>query len=366
MTGFEELEMKLGRMRGYMDEKGFNAVLLGTQHNFSWITGGGDNQIIHGNETGFVHVLVTGDKVYLITNNIEMPRVMAEEAAGLGFHPVEYLWTGGDVGKEVQKIVGKGKVAADHGFPGAVNAAQELSLLRVPLTEGETSRYRWLAEHCTVAMEQTMHVVEPEMDELEIQGLISGKLMARGIYPVVLLVGTDERIFNFRHPMPTEKKLEKYCMVVICAQRWGLVLNMTRLVHFGSIPHETASRYEALLQVDMAYIASSRPGNSMNDVWKAGSREYEKQGFKGEELKHYQGGTCGYLTREQGLHPAGAYVIQDGDIIAHNPTIAGTKIEDSILVTGNGFEVLTLSESWPSTEISYGSVTLRRPEILER
>jgi antitoxin VapB len=164
--------------------------------------------------------------------------------------------------------------------------------------------------------------------------------------------------------MPTEKRLEKYCMVVICAQRWGLILSMTRLIHFGSIPDEISSRYEALGQVDMAYITASRPGNGMGDVWKAGTGEYAKQGFEGEELKHYQGGTGGYLTREQGLHPKNAYVIQSGDIIAHNPTITGTKIEDSILVKDDGFEVLTLSDAWPSKEITYGGVTLTRPQIL--
>lgn len=104
----------------------------------------------------------------------------------------------------------------------------------------------------------------------------------------------------------------------------------------------------------------------MKDVFTAGEEEYEKHGFKGEELKHYQGGTGGYLTREQGLHPQIEYVIQEGEVIAHNPTITGTKIEDSILVKDGGFDVLTLTESWPAREISYSGVTLKRPEILVR
>jgi len=366
MTKQEELSAKLQKIRGFMKQNHYAGVLFGAQHNFSWLTGGGDNQIIHGSELGFVNMLVTEDGIYLITNNIEMPRVTAEETAGLSLEKIEFLWTKGDLKKEVLHIVGKGKVAADFPFPGCVHEAERLSLLRVPLTENEVVRYRELAALCNAAMEQTMHEVRPGMDEFAIQGLIGGKLMAQGVYPVVLLVGTDERIFNFRHPMPTQKKLEKYCMVVICAQRWGLILNMTRLVHFGAISAEIDARYEALHQVDMAYIAASRPGNSMGEVWKAGSEEYAKQGFKGEELKHYQGGTCGYLTREQGLHPGNGYVIQEGEIIAHNPTITGTKLEDSILVKKSGFEVLTLSKAWPSKEISYGGVNLKRPKILVR
>jgi Xaa-Pro aminopeptidase len=366
MTKREELTVKLQRIREFGKQKGYGGVLLASQHNFSWIAGGGDNQIIHGSELGFVYVLVTGEAVCVITNNIEMPRVTAEEIGGLDLEQVEFLWTAGNPLDEARKIVGRGKIAADVPLPGCVHEAEALSLLRVPLTDAEVTRYRELAGLCTASMEETLREVNPGMSEFQIQGLIGGKLMDRGIYPVVLLVGTDERIFDFRHPMPTEKKLERYCMVVICAQRWGLILNMTRLAHFGAIPEEVSSRYDALHQVDMAYIAASTPGSSMKDIFAAGSAEYAKRGFRDEELKHYQGGTCGYLTREQGLHPANGYVIKEGEIIAHNPTITGTKIEDSIMVKDNGFEVLTLSKDWPARDIEYGGITLRRPEILVR
>jgi Xaa-Pro aminopeptidase len=362
----EELSGKLQKIRSFMTQNGYSGVLFGTQHNFSWLTGGGDNQIIHGTELGFVNMLVTAEKLYMITNNIEMPRVLAEEIKGLELDREEFIWTEGGLEKAVYDIVGGGKMASDFAFSSGVLEAERLSFLRIPLSKNEVERYRKLAGMCTTAMEETMHEVKPGMNEFEIQGIIGGKLMAKGVYPVVLLVGTDERIFNFRHPMPTEKKLERYCMVVICAQRWGLILNMTRLVHFGKVPGEVASRYDALHQVDMAYITASLPGNTLKDVFVAGKKEYAKQGFKGEELKHYQGGTCGYLTREQGLHPENGYVIQEGEIIAHNPTITGTKFEDSILVKDGGFEVLTLSDSWPLKEISYGGVVLKRPEILVR
>ncbi len=366
MTKQDELSGKLKRIRGFMQQNGYGGVLFGTQHNFSWLTGGGDNQIIHGNEMGFVNILVTAEEVSVITNNIEMPRVLAEETEGLELDKRELIWTAGGLEKAVHEIVGTDRLAADFAFSDGALEAERLSLLRIPLSQNEIARYRKLASLCSTAVEETMHEVEPGMNEFEIQGIIGGKLMAKGIYPVVLLVGTDERIFKFRHPMPTEKRLERYCMVVICAQRWGLILNMTRLVHFGEVPGEVASRYDALHQVDMAYIAASLPGNTLKDVFVAGKNEYAKQGFEGEELKHFQGGTCGYLTREQGLHPENGYVIQEGEIIAHNPTITGTKIEDSILVKDDGFEVLTLADSWPSREIPYGGVTLKRPEILVR
>jgi Xaa-Pro dipeptidase len=365
MTKQEEFDVKLERVRGFLHKAGYGGALFGDQYNFSWLSCGGDDQIIRGTELGFVNVLVTIDDAYLVSNNIEMPRIKAEETAGVPFKTVEYIWTGSMV-EDIKEIVRGQKLAADFGYPGAENESARLGLLRVPLLESEVERFRELGRMCSSAMDETMLTLKPGMDEFEIQGLIGGKLLAKGIIPVVLLVGTDERIFNFRHPMPTSKKLDRYCMIVICAQKWGLILSMTRLVHLGQLPNEVQKKYDSLHRVEMAYITSTVPGSRIKDVFSAGSRVYAGEGYPGEELKHFQGGTCGYLTREQGLTPDGEYTIQDGEIFAHNPTIQGTKLEDSILVRGTSFEVLSLSDAWPAREIEYNKIVLKRPEILVR
>lgn len=360
----EEYKIKIEKLKEFMTRENFEAVLLGTQHNFSWLSCGGDNQIIHGSEMGFIKFLITRDKVFLATNNIEMPRIIKEELPKVKINHFEYIWMEDGVVSLIRDVVGDGKVASDHSYPGTINMADKIGLLRTPLLESEVQRYRELGRICERALNQTMMEIKPRMEEYEIQGIIGGKLLSEGVYSVVLLVGTDERIFNFRHPMPTSKKLERYCMIVICAQKWGLILNMTRLVYFGNLPDEIKKRYEALHIVDMAYIISTRPGNRLKDVFEAGRLAYKAVGFDSEEKKHFQGGTCGYLTREQGLNPYNEYEIMDGEIFAHNPTITGTKIEDSIIVKNGLYEVLTLSNDWPSKEIVYNGITLRRPEIL--
>ena len=62
---------------------------------------------------------------------------------------------------------------------------------------------------------------------------------------VVNLIATDERIFNFRHPLPTHKRLERYAMLVLCGRQRGLVCSITRLVHFGRLPDDLRRKAEA-------------------------------------------------------------------------------------------------------------------------
>jgi hypothetical protein len=54
--------------------------------------------------------------------------------------------------------------------------------------------------------------------------------------------------------------------------------------------------------------------------------------------------------------------------VAWNPSIAGTKSEDTVLVTARGLEVLTeASGRWPRLEVALGrGRSLRRPAILVR
>ncbi|HUX20690.1 MAG TPA: M24 family metallopeptidase, partial [Spirochaetia bacterium] len=152
-----------------------------------------------------------------------------------------------------------------------------------------------------------------------------------------------------------------------CAQRWGLVSSVTRLVHFGPLPDELSRRYDALLEVEHSIVRATVPGNALSEIFEIGRRAYRAAGFEGEEQKHFQGGTCGYFGREQELAPSVSYRIREGEVFAHNPSIAGVKLEDTLLTSDNGaFEILTEVPGWPVRELSIEGVSLRRPEILIR
>ena len=62
----------------------------------------------------------------------------------------------------------------------------------------------------------------------------------------LVLVATDERIKNYRHPRPTTKKLRKFAEVVLCARQHGLIVALTRLVHFGPISKDLRCRHDAV------------------------------------------------------------------------------------------------------------------------
>jgi len=73
--------------------EGLGGVLINTQHNFAWLSAGGSNGIDTSREAGAGSILVRRDgKRFLLTNRIEMPRLLAEEVAENDFEPVDFSW----------------------------------------------------------------------------------------------------------------------------------------------------------------------------------------------------------------------------------------------------------------------------------
>jgi Xaa-Pro aminopeptidase len=205
----------------------------------------------------------------------------------------------------------------------------------------------------------------PGQTEHQIAGLLAREAESRGVQAIVNLVATDDRIFSFRHPLPTKKKLERCAMLVLCGRKWGLVASVTRLVHFGPLPHEVRRKQEAVAQVDAKFIAASRPGARISDIFKKAVETYRQVGYPDEWRLHHQGGLAGYEPREYIATPTSRQVVRPGQAFAWNPSITGTKSEDTIIVSEKDYEVITAVGDWPQIPVQVESQLIERPAILE-
>jgi hypothetical protein len=179
------------------------------------------------------------------------------------------------------------------------------------------------------------------------------------------LVGTDERIHRFRHPLPTKKTLERYAMLVICGRRWGLVASATRLVHFGRVPAELKVKQEACAFVDATFNAATTAGTRVSEVFQQAANAYAGRGFPDEWQKHNQGGAAGYMSRDYEGTPTCAETVLAEQAFAWNPSITGIKSEDTMIVHPDGMEFITVTGEWPSQPIKLDGRTWERPAILE-
>ncbi len=357
-----EFETKQHRIQDLLAKHQLEALLLQRVSSFAWATCGAASYINTASTTGEASLLITPSGRYVLTNNIEAPRLEQEEqlrAQGWQFRV--------DRWHDAPLPVAHGlKLGADGAYPGAVNLDSEIAHLRAGLLPEEGARFRTLGQLCAQAMDSAIRAARPGQTEHQLAARLEQETHSRGVQPTVVLIATDERIFNFRHPLPTGKTLERYAMLILCGRQRGLVASITRLVHFGPLPADLCRKMEATASVDAAFIAATRPGRSVGEVFQRAVDAYAEAGFPHEWHLHHQGGPAGYEPREYLGRPGATETVTAGQVYAWNPSITGTKSEDTILVGERGNDVLTDIPGWPclTVELEDGQ-KLARPAILE-
>lgn len=366
MASEDEVREKERRVREFLKKKGFNAVLFKRQANFCWMTCGGLNVVGITTELGATSLLITEKDKYVISNNIEAPRMVEEEGLGeQGFSSKVYPWYE-DQEHEIVKSLTQGSVfGSDVPFPGAVEAAEEITRLRYSLTRDEVERYRRLGERVSLILEQVLKKTRKGEKESEVVGKLCKELWKDRIDPVLLMAAADDRISRFRHPIPTEKRIEKYFMLSVNARKWGLIVSTTRFIHFGKAPKELKRKYSANVFIDCTLIAATRPGTPAKEVLLRGIEAYRAKDYPEEWKHHHQGGSIGYLGRDYRAHFKNSEVIRENQAFAWNPSITGTKSEDTILATSRGPVMITRPMIYPTITVKIDGESFVRPGILE-
>lgn len=359
-----EVESKLACIQAILAKHRLDALLLQRASSFAWATCGVASYVNTATMIGEASLLITPSDRHIITTNIEATRLRTEShLAEEGWQFQVTPWY--EAPDAVERLAGGLGLGADGPFPGAVDLSSEMARLRANLTPEEGERFRALGKLCAKAIDHAARAVRPGQTEYEIAGLLAREAERQGVQAIVNLIATDHRVFCFRHPLPTDKRLDRYAMLVLCGRRWGLVCSVTRLVHFGRLPDDLRRKAEAVAQVDAALLAATRPGQTLGQAFHSAQAAYAEMGFPDEWHWHHQGGPAGYEPREVVATPGSEDLIQTGQAFAWNPSIAGTKSEDTVLLGPGGLEVLTAIDGWPVLYRTTGGVDYARPAILE-
>jgi len=359
----DEIAEKERRVREFLRSRKLNALVLTTQANFAWFTCGAENRVGIGTDLGGASVLITPDAKYIICDSIEAPRILEEELAGQGFEFRAYNWWESGLADEVKKLA-KEDFGADTPIPGASPVASDIALMRYSLTCHEVERYRRLGITTGECLAESGREARPGMTEHEIAAVLGEKLIRAGIIPNLILIAADERIEKYRHPIPTDNRLERCAMLVVGAKKWGLIVSATRIVHFGPIPADLRRKHDAVMTVDAELIAHTRPGTSVDYIFRTGVEAYSRAGFPDEWKLHHQGGPTGYAGRDYRARPGVKEVVHPNQAFAWNPSISSAKSEDTIIALEDRTEIISAHGDWPMKPIEVESMVIARPDIL--
>lgn len=150
------------------------------------------------------------------------------------------------------------------------------------------------------------------------------------------------------HGTPGERKLVKDEYVLFDL---GVIYNhycsdMTRTVKFGTPSEEAQTIYNIVLEAETNAIEAIKAGVPLQDIDKIARDIISDAGY-GDYFPHRLGHGLGLEEHEyQDVSSTNSNLLEAGMVITiepgiYVPNVAGVRIEDDILVTENGYEILT-------------------------
>ena len=327
------------RLRGLMDRLGLGALLMRRPANFAWYTGGADNRVDHDDPEGVAGILLTPEAEYVLTDNVEAPRMRAEQTPEI--EVVEHPWFE-DPSSILGELAGGAALGADSPSGEARDVSGEIAPLRHVLDPEAIERYRLVGTDAAAAVSEAAGALEPSTSEFEAAENLAAACRRRGLFTPVLLAASGERMDRYRHPIPRHGyTLDHRAMLVVCAERGGLYANLTRIVLFEEPDREIARRQEACETIlRRMREEATRSGRTLADALADCRSFYAEEGFPEGWRDHHQGGMTGYASREIVATPYTLQEIQDRQAFAWNPSLPGAKAEETFVLTESGPEVI--------------------------
>ena len=360
----EDAASKRQRVREWLCTSSYDGLVISRRDQFAWVTSGGDNRVTNNSEVGFGHLVITANAQYVVAYFMDAARMAEEQLSGQGYQLVSLRWFDGDPRMRALELAGK-RVAADTQLPGAIDVNDQLNILHYPLTNIEIERCRWLGKAVSETLERIAEQVHPGMTEIEIASRMHSDLIMQQIDADVVIVGSDERIYNYRHPLPTGKVLDKYLLIHPAARKWGLHANVSRLIYFGQLTEKIHKAYNFAASVEAKIFAEMRPGLHFAELLTLQKQWYAEGGSPLEWQNHFQGGPTGYPVVDTNRNQTDT-VLQLNQAFDWFVTVTGAKCEELSLLTERGKEVASMTAIWPKLTVETGHGSVVVPDLWVR
>lgn len=235
-------------------------------------------------------------------------------------------------------------------FPQAnyVRLDEKINAMRVIKDETELNKLRKAAELADYAIEVGCKEIAEGKTEIEILTAIENAIQEKGCkmsFETMVLSGPKTAS---PHGTPGTRKIQKGDMVLfdLGVIYDGYCSDITRTVAYGEPSEAQKDIYNAVLAANMNAIAAVKPGVRAMDLDKIARDTIADAGY-GEYFTHRLGHGLGISVHEfPSVTGANDMTMEAGMVFTIEPGIyksdvTGVRIEDDVVVTKDGVEVLT-------------------------
>lgn len=358
-----EFEQRVAAVRGIFARRGIDGMLITHPTNRRYLTGFTADDTPPNESSG--HLVVGDDRIALVTGSVNVTQAEAQSPhievvnrdpswAKCDSHLIQELGMT-KIGYESDAIVesvfrGISSQLADDGYEYEwVEADGLVEELRAVKSASEIALLRRAFEITTETFERVAPTIQPGQTESEIAWKIHQTFVELGAegpaFPTIVAAGTHAAR---PHHEPGERRIEAGQSIIIDmgARYEGYCADLTRTVWVGEPDSRLRDVYPVVAQAVEEVFERLAPGVSCADLDSIAREYIETRGF-GDAFTHSLGHGVGLRVHEgPSANKRSKDVLAAGNTLtiepgAYFPEWGGVRVEDVVLITEDGFEVLT-------------------------
>ncbi|WLR56081.1 Xaa-Pro peptidase family protein [Mesobacillus subterraneus] len=241
------------------------------------------------------------------------------------------------------------KMAGLFGGSEFVSAEEKLRIMRMVKSEEELQKLRVACELADFAIQTGVNEIQEGKTELDVLAAIEYELKKKGVtemsFSTMVLTGKNAAA---PHGTPGLTKIKKGDLVLfdLGVVMDGYCSDITRTVAYGEINKQQEEIYHTVLKAQLTALDTARAGIACSEVDLAARRVIEEAGY-GDYFPHRLGHGLGVSVHEYpSLTSTNPLLMEKGMVFTAEPGIyvpgvAGVRIEDDVVITEDGIEILT-------------------------
>ncbi len=348
---------RLEKVRAELQRRELDALLVNKPENRAYLSG----------FTGSAgHLLVSRTGAHLVTDSryveqaaAQAPLFRVHKVGGAAVGPVEMLRSIlkaegiGQLGIEGDHVTVDTYVGYERSFTDVdlVTATGLVEGLRAVKDSDEVAAIRQAATITDAAFRHALEIIRPGMTERAVAVQLETFMKQQGASALAfeLIVASGSRS-SLPHGVASDKEIQPGELVTIdmgCIYN-GYCSDMTRTVMVGEPDDKQREIYEIVLAAQQRGVAAARAGitgRELDQVCRESIRECGYADYFGHGTGH---GVGRYIHEDPRISAAGEEVLVPGHVVTVEPGVylsgwGGVRIEDLILITAEGCEVLSNS-----------------------